>query len=56
MAEAFQPVGLGEHVHGMERLDIAASGQGQRHRRTPLTPAEAAAPHKCPNDMGITSS
>ena len=31
MAKAFQPVGLGQHVHRVERLDIAASGQGYRH-------------------------
>ena len=55
MAEALQAIGLGEHVHRVERLDIAASRQGQHHCRTP-EPAETAAPHKCPNDMGITRS
>ena len=28
MAKAFQAIGLGQHVHRVERLDIAASGQG----------------------------
>ena len=55
-AERLQPVGFRQNVHGVEGLDIPAFGNRNDHNLFNPMRVSKATPHKCPNDMGITSS